>query len=206
MKVQAKAVVALALASGASAFAPSAISQSTPLNQLDMAKDFNDQDLVANMGKTAMSFVTASALAFSTATTVLPVAPAVAKQAEPVVVDAKTAKKEAAAAAKAKADAEKQAIAKMGKEEKELYTAKKSLSLSQASLKEYSKFVSDSKSAESKAAKALAEQEKKTATSKAALKSASEKLQLAKKEQMPSSAIKELSEIEGTINSRVTTP
>jgi hypothetical protein len=198
MKVQTKTVLALALASSASAFAPSSASQSRPMVEVSMAQQTGDNDVVANLGKTAMSFVTASALAFSTVTTIFPVDPVEAAKAPeaPVQVDKKTVKK--LSAEKAKAAAEKEAIAKMGKEAKERHSAKKSLALSQASLKEYTKFVSESKGAESKATNALKAEEKATANAEASFKAASEKLNAAKKQKMPSSAIKELSEIQGT--------
>ena len=102
------------------------------------------------------------------------------------------------AEAKARADAEKAAIAKMSKEEKEVYLTKKNLSLAESSLKEYKKVVSDAKSAESKADKALQSQTKATANAKKSFEEASTKLQTAKKQKMPTSAIKELSEIECT--------
>lgn len=199
MKVQTKAVFAMALASGASAFAPSMGVSTRPNVELAMARQQNgENDLVANLGKTAMTFVTASALAFSTVTTVLPVAPAQAAKAPavPEVVDKKVAKKQAAEMAAAAA--EKESISKMSKEEKERYFAKRSLSLSQASLKEYTKFVSDSKGSEAKASKALQAQQKSTSNAKASFKAASDKLNTAKKQKMPSSAIKELTDIEGT--------
>jgi hypothetical protein len=165
--------------------------------EVSMAQQTGDNDVVANLGKTAMSFVAASALAFSTVTTIFPVDPVEAAKAPeaPVQVGTKTAKK--LSAGEAKAAAEMEAVAKMGKEEKERYSAKKSLGLSQASLKEYTKFVSDSKGAESKASKALKAEEKATANAEASLKAASEKLEAAKKQKMPSSAIKELSEMQG---------
>ena len=203
MKVQTKAVIALALASGASAFAPSLpmIPKTSPIAP-KMAREHEGEISIAdNLGNAAMSLMTASALAFSTSTMVLPVEAAHAKP-QPVaevVVDKKADKK--AAEAKAKEDAEKAMIAKMGKEEKEVYVTKKSLSLSESSLKEYKKLVGEAKTAESKAVKALKSQTKATENAKKELQAASKKLQIAKKQQMPNSAIKELSEIECTYDS-----
>ena len=71
MKIQLQAVIALALASGGSAFAPSTIGVSTRSNtELPMASNgsFGEKgdDVVSSLGKSAMSFAAASALAFST--------------------------------------------------------------------------------------------------------------------------------------------
>lgn len=199
MKVQTKAVIALAIASSASAFAPTTpmVSRPSAPVAVEMAKD-GEMNMVDNLGKAALSLMTASALAFSTSTMVLPVEAAYAKAAPApeVVVDKKAAKK--ASEAKTKADAEKALIAKMGKEEKEVYMAKKDLSLSENSLKEYQKFVSDAKGAQSKAENSLKSQVKATEKAKKDLEEASKKLQGAKKLKLPGSAISELTAIECT--------
>lgn len=202
MKVQTRAVLALAIASSASAFAPTSPMLSdnpaTSSVALEMAAQQDGKmSVVENLGKGAMSIMAASALSFSASTMILPIEPALAaaKSAPaPVVVDKKATKK--ANEAKAKADAEKAKIAKMGKEEKEVYLTKKNLALSESSLKEYQKFLSEAKDTETKATKNLKSQKKVAENAKKDFVAASKKLQSAKKQKMPESANKELAAIE----------
>lgn len=198
MKIQLQIFLALTLASQSSGFAPSPGYPNKATMELSMGRSNDENEVLGYLGKSAMSFAAASALVFSTMTTVLPVPPAVAAKppSPPVEMDAKAAKKAKADGAKAAAAAEKEALAKMGKQEKEKYLAKKSLDFSESSLKEYSKIVAEAKGFESKAGKTLNAQEKSVAKAKAAYEAASDKLSLAKKQKMPSSAIKELSEIQ----------
>jgi hypothetical protein len=175
MKFQLQAVAALALVAGSAAFCPAPVTASRPAFDLAMvANNNNDNDL----GKAAMSFMVASVLAVSTSTTILPVPAAIA------------APKAAVVAEKVKVD-----LKTLAPEDRNLVIAKKNCELSQESLKEYTKYVSEAKMAESKAVNAFQTQERVVATSKKLLISDSDKLSAAKNQKMPTTAITELTSI-----------
>jgi hypothetical protein len=123
----------------------------------------------------------------STVTTVS--APAPAKKAAPAPAPAKKA---APSPAPAPAPA-------LAKEEKERLVARKNLDLSQQTLKEYQKYVSDSKQADKKASGELAAASKAAEAAKKQYVAMSDKLSKAKSQKMPSTAIQELTVNAGTL-------
>lgn len=175
MKFQFQTVAALALASGASAFCPAPIA-SRPTTDLPATTDRSDFD----MGRAAMSFVAASVLAVSSSTTLLPMDAALA--ATPVATE-KVQKVE---------KAPKVDLKKLAPEERNKIMAKQNLDLSEQTLKEYTKYAAEAKTADSKASAALKAQEKTLAAAKKAVISDSDKLSAAKNQKMPQTAIKEL--------------
>jgi hypothetical protein len=201
MRIHLQAVAALALATGTVAFAPATIPSRPAASELCMAAPRDDQNNNAfsvSFQKAAVSFVAASVLAVSTATMVLPVSPAHAYGAPAPAVPETPASIKLAKAAREKVLAnEKQAFLKLAKEEREKILANKDLSLAQSSLKEYSKIASESKAADAKAMNTLKAQEKVVDNTKKQVISDSDKLSAAKVQQMPQSAIKELTAISG---------
>jgi hypothetical protein len=214
MKFQVQTVAAfLALVSGAAAFAPLSTQhrhhqqqqqhyQQRAATELSMANNNNNNNEKNNnmdLGKTAMSFFAASVVAVSATSGVLmPVEPAFAASSTKVeqVAAAKAPEKKLAPAAKAPekklAPAAKAPEKKLAPEEKNKVTAKKNLDLSEKTLKEYEKYVSDCKGADNKASAALNSQEKVAAAAKKAAITDSDKLSAAKSQKMPQTAIKEL--------------
>jgi hypothetical protein len=165
MKFQLQAVAALALVAGSAAFCPAPVTTSRPAFDLAMVANNNNDN---DLGKTAMSFMVAVV-----AEKVNGGAPKAAVVAEKVKVDLK----------------------KLAPEERNRVIAKKNFELSQESLKEYTKYVSEAKTAETKAVNAFKTQERVVATSKMLLISDSDKLSAAKNQKMPKSAITELTSI-----------
>lgn len=86
----------------------------------------------------------------------------------------------------------------LSNEEKERLAAKKNLDLTQQTLKEYQKYVSDSKTADKKAAGEFATASKAAASAKKMFVAASDKLSAAKSQKMPAAAITELTADAGT--------
>ena len=157
-------------------------------------------------GKEVASLVAASVLAFSTVgvtTTALPsfVEPAYAAKVEQVKEapkkDAKEAPKKAAKEAPKKA-AKKVEEKKLSGEEKAYNKAKANAEQAKKSLKSFEQLSSDAKSANKKAVGALDNASKAATSAKKAYTTVNDKLNLAKKQKMPSSAIKELSADAGT--------
>lgn len=148
---------------------------------------------MSDLSNGAMSLFTASAFAFAAATTVLP-APAVA------VVAAKPAVEQKAPAKKqvSEKEQEKIKVSKMSSAEREQYSAKKNLELSGKTIAEYQKYLSEANTADTKAAKVVDAAEKVATPAKKAFITASDKLAAAKSQDMPRSAIKELTEKVGT--------
>jgi hypothetical protein len=201
MRIHLQAVAALALATGTVAFAPATIPSRPAASELCMAAPRDEQNnnaLAVSFEKAAMSFVIASVLAVSTATTVLPVSPAHAAAAPAPAVSEKQAlaKSKLAKEEREKVLAnEKQAFQKLSKEEREKILATKDLSSAQDYLKEYTKNASEAKSADGKAVNALKAQEKVVENTKKLVITDSDKLSAAKNQKMPASAIKELTAI-----------
>jgi len=171
MKFQVQTVAAITLlASGVSAFCPAPIS-TRPVSDLSMVQ--GDVD----MGKkAAMSFMAASLIAVSSSTSILPVEPAFA--APTATTTEKTQKVD---------------LKKLAPEERNKILAKQNLDLSEQTLKEYTKFATEAKAADAKASTALKAQEKIVAAAKKTVISDSDRLSAAKNQQMPKSAITELS-------------
>lgn len=180
MKFQVQTVVALGLASGAAAFCPAPIPQ-RPATAVAMAARQPSPEF--DLGKAAMSFVAASVVAVSASNTILPVEPAFAATATAAASAPKVEKVEVK---KVKVEQ------KLAPEERNKVTAKKNLDLAEQTLKEYQKYVSEAKGTESKASAALKAQEKVAAASKKAAIADSDKLSSAKNQNMPQTAIKEL--------------
>ena len=152
MKFQLSALTALALSSQSNAFTTApAFTRSSTSMMLEMSSNNNNSEQKVDFGTQAMStiaagLITASALG---STFVLPpmVEPAYAKTTTTVQqVDPK----EAAKLQKAKAEAEKAAFKKLSPEERNKITAKKNLDLAEQTLKEYTKYLAESKGYESK--------------------------------------------------------
>lgn len=151
---------------------------------------------MADLSKGAMSLFTASAFAFSAATTVLP-APAMAVVSQKPAVEQKAPAK-AAAKTLSEKEQEKIKLSKMSQAEREEYSAKKNVELSGKTIAEYQKYLSEAKTADGKAAKAAEAAEKVATPAKKAFVTLSDKLSAAKTQQMPESAIKELTVKTGT--------
>lgn len=181
MKFQVQTVAALALASGtATAFCPAPLSshRHQQASTTDLAMAARD---MPDFGKTAvMSFFAASVVAVSASGVVLPVEPAFA------------------ASASTAAKVEKVEVKKLAPEEKNKIVAKQNLDLSEQTLKEYTKYVSDAKGADAKASAALKNQEKVVAAAKKVVITDSDKLSAAKSQKMPETAVKELTVKSGT--------
>jgi hypothetical protein len=87
----------------------------------------------------------------------------------------------------------------LSNEEKERLAAKKNLDLSQQTLKEYQKYVSDAKQADKKASSEFTTASKAAEAAKKQYVAASDKLSAAKSQKMPTTAIQELSRDAGTL-------
>jgi len=149
-------------------------------------------------GKEVASLVAASVLAFSTVgvtTTALPsfVEPAYAAKVEQVKEAPKKAAKETPKKAAKKVEEKK-----LSGEEKAYNKAKANADQAKKSLKSFEQLSSDAKSANKKAVGALDNASKAATSAKKAYTTVNDKLNLAKKQKMPSSAIKELSADAGT--------
>ena len=149
-------------------------------------------------GKEVASLVAASVLAFSTVgvtTTALPsfVEPAYAAKVEQVKEAPKKAAKETPKKAAKKVEEKK-----LSGEEKAYNKAKANAEQAKKSLKSFEQLSSDAKSANKKAVGALDNASKAATSAKKAYTTVNDKLNLAKKQKMPSSAIKELSADAGT--------
>jgi hypothetical protein len=193
MKIHLTQAILAATLAGTAAYvnvAPATKPAFTRQTTLQMARSENNP--IADLSKNAMTLFTASAFAFSAATTVLP-APAMAAAAKPVVEQKAPAKKQIS-----EKEQEKIKLSKMSQDERAQYSAKKTVDLSGKTIAEYQKFLSEAKIADSKAAKGVEAAEKVEAPAKKAFITASDKLAAAKNQQMPASAIKELSEKVGT--------
>ena len=176
MKLSIATGLVLALAS-TEAFAPSKI-HSSPKSTALFAEENNN--FLKFDGKAAASLVAASVLAFSTVGVTTTAIPAFVEPAN--------------AAAKVEKVVEK----KLSKEEKEFVKAKSNVDLASKTLKSYEKLVSDAKTADKKANSALEVAKKNEVTAKKAYTTIADKLTAAKKQKMPSSAIKELTADAGT--------
>lgn len=175
MKIQLQAVAALSLTAGAAAFCPTPV-LTRPVSELAMSRG-EDVDV----GKVAMSFMAASVIAVSSSMNLVPLEPAFAA---PTAAVEKVQKVE---------KAPKVDLKKLAPEERNKITAKQNLDLAEQSLKEYTKYAAEAKSADAKASAALKAQEKIVATAKKTVITDSDKLSAAKNQQMPQAAIKELS-------------
>lgn len=151
-------------------------------------KDVNDNSVSMSVAKNvAMSWFTASVLAVSTVT-MLPTVEI------PGIVDSSlTGVPPAVALGKKDAPA-----VKLSKEEKERNAAKANLDLSQQTLKEYQKYVSDLNSASKKANSVAESTQKQAIAAKKQFVATSDKLSKAKSQKMPSSAVQELAKEAGT--------
>jgi len=164
------------------AFAPSKVhSTSTAL----FAEESNNNNSNMNNflpkinSKAAASLVVASFLAFSTVGVTTTAIPGFV---EPVQAASKVSSKTKAV----------EAPKKLAKEEKEFKQAQSTLDLSKKTLNAYEKLSSDAKSADKKASSALDTATKNAASAKKAYTTVSDKLSAAKKQKMPTSAVKEL--------------
>jgi hypothetical protein len=193
MKFQVNTVAALALISGSSAFCPAVRPMAPRGVATDLSMSSNDNDNV-DIGKAAMSFMAASMIAASSATTLFPIEPAFAAAA---AAPTTTVVNKKVADTKKVTDTKKVDVKKLAPEEKNKIDAKKGLDLAEQTLKEYTKIAADAKSADSKASTAFKSQEKVVAGAKKTLVATSDKLSAAKNQKMPQTAIKELSEKAG---------
>lgn len=142
-----------------------------------------------DFSNSAMSLFTASAFAFAAATTVLPAPAMAAVVAETPAVEQKAPVKKQLS----EKEQEKIKLAKMSQAEREQYSAKKNLDLSDKTIAEYQRYLSEAKAADGKANKAVEAAEKVATPAKKAFVAATDKLSSAKSQAMPQSAIKELS-------------
>lgn len=164
------------------AFAPSKVHSSKPTTSSALfAEESNSINnfLPKINSKAAASLVVASFLAFSTVGVTTTVIPGFV---EPAHAASKVSKTKAVEAPK-----------KLAKEEKEFKQAQSTLDLSKQTLNAYEKLSSDAKAADKKASSALDSATKNAASAKKSYTAVSDKLSAAKKQKMPSSAIKELS-------------
>jgi len=181
MKFSTATGLMLALAT-TEAFAPSNMqrngaSQSTALFADESNNNFSLPKIDA---KAAASFVAASVFAFSTVGVTTTALPGFVEPAHAASTVAKPEPK------------------KLSKEEKEYKSAQANLELSKKTLKAYEKLNSDAKSADKKASSALDAATKSLASAKKAYTATADKLDAAKKQKMPTSAITELSADAGT--------
>jgi hypothetical protein len=184
--------------------------------KLHMAASNDDDDddnvVMRSLSTQAKTLLTASLFAFTLATTVLPApADAFTRKADMVPVPIELTKTEKAAKVKADAAAAKtsakeaekiNADKKLSPAEKEKIAAKQQLDLSANTIKEYEKYVSVAKEADSKAFKAVTTAEKPFAAAKSKFIVDNDKLTAAKSQKMPTSAIKELTETVGRYRSQ----
>lgn len=158
------------------AFAPSKI-HSSPQSTVLFAEENNN--FLPKLDAKAASLIAASFLAFSTvgvATTAIPTFVQPAQAASKVAVPEK----------------------KLSKEEKEYVKAKSNVDLANKTLKSYEQLGSDANDASKKASNALEVATKNTASAKKAYTTVADKLAAAKKQKMPTSAVKELTADAGT--------
>ena len=178
----------------------------TSLHQLSLSTNDNDDDVGVDASfvpnnvqamKVAMSFLAASALAFSTTVTPLPSVDTNSNiigsnvgvggfeihtgSVQPVFAADKTTSKQ------------------LSKEEQELIKAKKDYELSQQTLKAYEKLVSENKKTEQNAGQKLDSATKAAEQAKKTFVGASDKLSTAKNQKMPSAAIQELTTKSSTL-------
>lgn len=175
MKFGLQATAALVLLSGCAAFTTPTRTMHKTAVAVQMFSNENESNN-NDLGKAAMTFLTAATLAVSTATTILPPQPVAAAADVAVTVDLK----------------------KLPAEERNLIIAKDNSEIAGKTLKENTKKASDSKATVSKVSSDYAAQQKAVASAKKRLIADSDKLSRAKNDNMPSSAIKELSTVSAT--------
>jgi hypothetical protein len=184
MQIRVQAVLALALASSATAFCPAPMAKPahTTMRLFNInSNDKTSENPLANIEKAALTFTVASIIAVSSVTGFVP--PADAATAVPATPPATKAEQKASA---------KVAVAKLSKEEKEKIDAKSNSDLAQSTLKEYEKVLTVAKGTEAKATTNLKNQQKAVDGLKAKVITVSDKLSAARNQQMPQSAISEL--------------
>ena len=182
-------IVAATLVAQSAAFVPSGhhqhphqhLAASLPL-PLAMSPRFTHENEMEALSKKAMTLLTASVFAVGVATTVLPPSPAFA--ALPTKVETTTLSKEA--------------LAKMAQPERDEITAKQSYQSSLKTIDDDQKALATAKNAKARADATVKAAEREVGPAKKAVIAASDKLDKAKKNSMPLSAVKELTAAVGT--------